>query len=303
MSQQLLRRPPKRHSVAGADSVGPQSVTVRRRYVRAGRVVLWLLLVLVAVFATIRGIVDMLGNVGGTVARVSAPAAFPDDEARAFAARFAQVFLSYSPVRPDDHAHALSGLLSGRLRADGAVQIPAHGGAQHVTQAWVARTQRLSSRRALVTVACVVARRGTTRLRYLSVPVARDRAGGLVVDDYPAFTSPPRLARPAPVTERALETDADAIEAVLTRFLTEYVHGDVVAPEFLAPGTTIAPLAQEYELEDVVSVAQEGPDRPDARRVLTVVRVRDVRTTAVYTLRYRVGVIRRDRWLINEIEG
>lgn len=304
MSQTLIRRPPPKRQKEPPASVNGtvQVVSVRRRYAGVGRGVLWVMLV-VLVLATVSRAWAPRGS--GTARTVSSQQAFPDDEARAFAARFAQAYLTYAPSHPDAQAVVLQGMLASRLRSDAAVQVPARGRNQRVTNAWVARTERLGPQRALVTVACLVAYKGSTTIRYLSVPIAQDRRGGLVVSDYPALTSPPPIGSvPAPTSERDLpDADAPAITALLERFLPEYLKGGPVAPEFLSPGARVPPLGHAYRFDDLVSVSQDGPARPTSRRLLATVQVREPASDAVYTLRYRLQVALGDRWLIDHLEG
>ena len=59
------------------------------------------------------------------------------------------------------------------------------------------------------------------------MPVARDAAGRLVVDDLPSFAAAPaRAARELPDDEPLTGADRGAIEDVLTRFLRAYLAGD-----------------------------------------------------------------------------
>jgi hypothetical protein len=53
----------------------------------------------------------------------------------------------------------------------------------------------------------------------------------------------------------------------------------------------------------VDSFAQLGAASPRARTVLVTVRARDTSTRAVYALRYRVRLVRRDRWYVAAINS
>lgn len=314
MSRQSLlpKRPPKKKrapkqpppSAASSNGTQPQVRSVRSQYTRWARWGLWGMLAVVFAVIVIRGVSDIFFPQKTTRVQATSAQAFPGDEARAFAAHFAQVYLTFSPTRPDDQANALKGLLAPNLRDDGAVQLPSTGHGQRVLQAWVARTKRLSSRRALITVACVVYQRPESTVRYLAIPVAQGANGGLVVDDYPALASLPPTAKAPDTNESTLEGgDADAIEALLNRFLPGYLGGGSVAPEFLAPGVSVQPLGTRYAYEELVSLAQAGAGTPTSKNVLALVRARDTATNAVYTLRYRLQVTLRDRWLIQSVEG
>ena len=302
MTRSLLRRPPKRPpKPSSTDAI---ALSHRRLYGRWGRVALWACIVLIAVFATFRGLADAFSSNPVVRPSASATLGFPDAEAQSFAARFTHAFLTFSPARPEAHLRGLEGLFSDSLRLDAVVQLPRSGRGQRVVQATVAGTTRLTPRRGTVTVAAIVQRGAALTTRYLVVPVTRDAQGGLVVDDFPSFVSPPAAAgRVARRDEQPLpQADGAAIEALLTRFLREYLRGGPVAPEFLAPGARVVRLGHDYALEDVVSVAQEDASVGPVRRVLAIVRARDRDTQAAYTLRYRFTVVKRDRWLINQIE-
>ena len=55
--------------------------------------------------------------------------------------------------------------------------------------------RRVDARHALITVAATLATDGELGTRRLTVPVARDAAGRLVVDELPSFASRARRAR------------------------------------------------------------------------------------------------------------
>lgn len=264
------------------------------------------LLLLVLGVVLLRGGRAIIDGPPTPVAQARVATAFPGPERSAFAAYFAQAYLTFSPARPEEYLASLRGLLPSSLLEDAAVAVPTDGRAQRVTQAWVARAESLGADRALITVACIVqAGGGTPSLRYLAVPVARDPAGGLVVFDYPSLAPLPRTANvgamPAP---DALEgPDASAIEALLTRFFPDYLSGRTVAPEFLTPGPSLRPISHEYAFEDLVSVGLDGPSTPGSRRLVVLVRARDRATGALYTLRYHLKVAYLERWLIDSIQG
>jgi len=263
-----------------------------------------LLLILGVVF--LRGGRAIIDGPTAPVAQARVATAFPGAERSAFAAHFAQVYLTFSPTRPDEYLAALRGLLAPGLLEDAAVVVPSDGRAQRVSQAWVARAQSLGRDRVLITVACVVQMRGAApSLRYLAVPVARDAAGGLVVYDYPSFAPLPRMADVGALpTPAALEgPDAAAIEALLTRFFPDYLSGRTVAPEFLTPGPSLRPISHEYVFEGLGAVGQDGPSTPTTRRLVVLVRARDKATGALYTLRYHLEVAYLERWLIDSIQG
>src|SRR5205823_10667211 len=84
---------------------------------------------------------------------------------------------------------------------------------QSVGGAAVARWAVVDSSRALITVA-------VDGGRYLTVPVARDGAGGLVVYDLPSFAAPPARGHVAATSVDPLSgSERDAIVDVVGRYL------------------------------------------------------------------------------------
>jgi hypothetical protein len=161
----------------------------------------------------------------------------------------------------------------------------------------VARTPTLDARHALITVAATLAGSPT---RYLTVPVARDAAGGLVVPDLPSVAAAPGRASvehaatdPLPGSERA------AIEPVVSRFPRAYLAGDASGLEYLVPaGVRVAAPALRYELVDVASLSLAAPAAGRERVVLVAVRARDRRGGAVFSLLYRLRLVKRDGWYV-----
>ncbi len=262
---------------------------------RLGRFVLWLL----AVVLLLRGLAGVLAPrepAAVVGAPRPAPAAWPDDEARAFAADFARAYLSYSPRDPQAPARAVQAFAAPELASSIVPELADDAPRRSAGSVTVARTARLDRRHALVTVAADVA--GETR--YLTVPVARDGGGGLVVSDLPAFAAPPARgsveaasSEPLPGPERA------PIEDVLSRFLRAYLAGDARELEYLVPaGARVSALGQRNQLLGIVSLSLAAPPAGREREVLATVRARDVATDAVYSLRYRVRLVRGDRWYV-----
>jgi hypothetical protein len=132
------------------------------------------------------------------------------------------------------------------------------------------------------------------------VPVARDARGGLVVSDLPSLSAPPALASvSAPTTKSLPAGERGPIEDVVSRFLRSYLGGDSGALSFYVPaGVRIGALGRKHELVDVTSLALLTPPKGRVRDVLATVRVRDAVTGATYGLRYRLRLVREDRWLV-----
>lgn len=260
-----------------------------------GRVTLWL----VVAVLLIRGAADVMADAecsAAAPARTAAPV-WPDDEARAFAVDFARTYLTFSERDLGSYVRAVHRFVSPEL-VDRVVPRLARGSSQRLRDAVVARTERIDTRRALVTVAASVT--GRSVATYLTVPVARDDRGGLTVYELPSFAAAPERGRVEAVESRALEArEQRPIGDVLTRFLRAYLAGRDDDLEYFVPaGTRIAAVAQPYELVGLDTIAQLGPAGGGKRTVLASVRARDRRTRAVYALRYRVELLRRDRWYV-----
>jgi hypothetical protein len=150
-----------------------------------------------------------------------------------------------------------------------------------------------------VTVAAAVVGREVST-RYLTVPVARDADGGLTVYDLPSFSAPPARGRVESVEVEPLSGVQGAeVQDVLARFFRAFLAGRSADLEYFVPaGVRISALAQRYELAGLDSVEQVGSSVGRTRSVLATVRARDAQSRAVYALRYRVRLVRRDRWYV-----
>jgi hypothetical protein len=270
---------------------------------RVGRVLLW---AVVAVLL-LRGVASVMApRQPAVVVSSSRPAvvAWPDDEARAFAADFARAYLSYAPQAPEASARAVQAFVAPELANGVAPVYGEKAPAQVVASVTVARTAVLDAGHALVTVAATVSG-GSVGTRYLTVPVARDGAGGLVVSDLPSFAAAPARAslepaatEPVPVTEQA------AIEPVVLRFLRAYLAGDASGLEYLVPaGVRIGVPRQREQLVDVGELALAAPASGRERLVLAAVRARDEATGGVFSLRYWLRLVRRDRWYVAAVNN
>jgi hypothetical protein len=268
-----------------------------------GRALLWTVVALLL----IRGASDLLAveePVPGTEGSGRAATAWPDDEARAFALDFAHAYLSWSPEAPGSYSRGLEPFTTPDLRA---VIVPEFGPRQPgqvVQTASVARVASVDERHALITVAATVASRGVTT-RYLTVPIARDEHDGLVVSDLPSFSAPPARAQlPSPALEPLTGAERAKIERVLRRFFRAFLAGRTEALEYLVPaGVRMGALGERHELVGLESVALARPPSGRSREVLANVRARDPKTEAVYSLRYRLRLERRDRWYVAAVNN
>jgi hypothetical protein len=261
----------------------------------AGRIALWVFIGLVLV----RGLGDVLSGAGEqSAAPQPAPAAaFPGDEARAFAAGFARVYVE-SPS-----AGALAPYLAQGL-ADRLGTRPARSRAR-VVQVSPAGERVVGSGRALITVACELAG-PAHRVLYLAVPVARDPSGGLSVFGLPSVVAAPPAGQADPEQAQPVAgAEAAEIRRLAERFLTAYLPGAEAGDLAyrLAPGTAIAPVGGGLRLVEVTEVGQLGDAAATRRTVLVEARVRDAASRATYPLAYRLEVVRRDRWYVSGVQG
>jgi hypothetical protein len=283
------------------------TVTGRRRglgsagLARVGRVVLWAFVGLVL----IRGLGAIFGGGEATDRSTDAAAGerrFPDDEARAFAVRFTHTYLGGSKQEPEAYRRAVAAFLAEDLHERTATVLPETRSGARVVWATVARESALERSRALITVAVSTG----DAVRYLTVPVARDHAGGLVVFDLPSLSAAPsRGAVDVPEPVALPEAQARPITDLVTRFLTAYVSGgDRAALAYLlSPGARLVQMSRGLQ---VVEVEQVARDRYPARRgvaVVALVRVRDRATDAELVLRYRLTVVERERWYVQVVAG
>lgn len=268
----------------------------------AGRATLWAAVAVVLA----RGVGDMLADPQPTTPRAAVRASvaqFPDGEARAFAVAFARSYLTVDPDRDGQRAERLSSLVSESLSNQVAPVVSPRGPGAAVADATVAREVHLGESRALITVA-VFMRDGRTR--YLTVPVARDERGGLVVYDLPALSAPPAAGvGDPPVVSHLSGPDGDAVVDLAGRFLRAYLHGEdeSALAYFLTPGVHVAPMPNGLEVEAIEEVGRLGAARPRAMQIAATVRVRDLASGVRYRLRYRLTLARAERWQITAVTG
>lgn len=269
----------------------------------AGRVLLWAFVLLVLV----RGLGDIVSDAEQrSPAPAGAASAFPGDAERAFAVRAARAYLSWQAGGGERAALELDALLAPALRGRFERGLPTRGQGQAVIEATVAASQSVASDRAVVTVACTLSRGGPAATRYVAVPVARDGRGGLVAYDLPALVAGPpagdvEVEVPAPLSG----AEAGEIDRLVRRFLAAYVSGagaeDLAF--FVAPGTVVGSLAPGLELAEVSEVGQLGAEDLARRSVVATVQVRDGASRASYPARYRLELVRGERWYVESIQG
>lgn len=269
--------------------------TPRLRGARAAaRGLLWVCVALVFV----RGLTDIAnGPAAARNGTRDTRQALGGDEARAFAVAFTRSYLTVPQPA------GLERFFADGLRDRAMAIVSPHSPGVQVTQATVAREVSLGSSRALLTVAAWTSE---GHVSYLTVPVAIDDRGGLVVDDLPAFSAPPRHGTTTGQAPALLTGgEQDAIGGLVRRFLSEYIpgHDEATFGYLLAPGARIAPMAPGLGLLTVEELAEPQPGDGRRRVVVATVRVRSSRTRAIYTQRYRLTVVRRDRWYVAAVAG
>jgi len=275
--------------------------TSRELLSRLGRAVLWLAVVVVLV----RGVAGVVATQPRPASsRVVRPApVWPDEAARAFAVEFAAAYLSVDPEDGSASARvALAELAAPELVDSLVPTLDGDASRQELVSATVAGAAGLDGGRALITVVARV-RGERSRTVRLTVPVARDERGGLAVYDLPSLAPAPRRADAGPTAGMPILGEERAVIGdVLTRFLRAYVSGDRAGLVYLAPpGTRLAATSGGFELLDLGSLTTLGATTGRERLVLATVHVRDRVSRASYALRYRVRLVRRDRWYVAAI--
>jgi hypothetical protein len=289
---------PGRREIAAPQTVG-ELVT------RLGRLALWAAVAVVLV----RGLGDILASPGSTPtvrAREQTGDAWPDDAARAFAVEFATAYLDHPPQDDSgEYARRIAGFASTHVASELAPQLDQRRSAQTVRSAAVAGSVTLDAQHALLTVAATVTTPDGVTTRHLTVPVARDDAGGLVVYDLPSFAAASPRASAAPTEGEALiAEERAAVEDVVGRFMRAYLTGDSGGLSYLAPpGTRVAAVAGRFELIELGSITRLGAPAGDERLVLVRLLARDSLSRAVYGLRYSVTLVRRGRWYVAAINS
>ena len=234
---------------------------------------------------------------GGAVraAPLEAPAPVTDLGVSAFAEAFARAYLSYRGDDPAAHERAVAAFTTGDLDPGAGLEPPVKG-SRRVTWTAAILSSPAGLRRWRVTVAVALAGEGMG-LRYLSVPVARDRAGGLVVDDYPALVGPPARADAGAPADAGELTD-QALADVATRALGNYLRGAAGNLRAdLLPGAQLTTPSPPLRLLAVEALAWREP----GRLLAATVSAQDP-GGARMRLRFLLSVEHRDRWYLRAID-
>jgi hypothetical protein len=258
-----------------------------------GRVGIWIVLGILLV----RGLGAVLtpSHASAPPARVGSVAAV-DQASSALAVRFARTYLD------DPSSRVLTPFLAEGAKVRSG-RPPADSGPL-VAQAEVSATQELGDGREILTVACELR---DARVLYLAVPISRSGAGEVAVMGAPWIVAAPGVAGVAAVRPRPLAgPDAAAIGALVEKFIPAYVSARTPSDlsYLLAPGAGVVPLAGSLDLLGAPGApAQLGDGEGRRRTVIVACRLRDPASGAVYRLAYRLGLLRRDRWYVQAVEG
>ncbi|MCB0859307.1 MAG: conjugal transfer protein [Solirubrobacterales bacterium] len=169
-----------------------------------------------------------------------------------------------------------------------------------VAQAEVVGSRPVVPSESVVTVACELT---TGHLRNLAIPI-RQEAGEITVLGAPYLVagsvgSAFEPERGSPVSG----VDAEEIAKLVIRFIDAYAStgrpADLVY--FVAPGSEVTPLGG-FDLVGEPDVAQLD-DGETQRTVTARVRLKDQATGVVYPLRYRLELVRRQRWFVAGVQG
>ena len=269
-----------------------------------GRVLVWAAIVVV-VLAGLAWVVDQIDGGESNAQPAAAPTTptWPDDAARAYAVRFARVYLSRDPAHPSRYDRALRRFMPDDVAAQAEPDYEGKGARADVTSAAVDAVAH-DGDMARVTVAATVDVDGAEQEAFLVVPVARDDQGGLAVVDVPALAAGPVAASNAPAADaEPLARDAAAVQDVLARFFRAYLAGDAAgAASYAVPGARLGALPSPVKFGDVLSVdlRRDGSDWMD---LLVRVRAQEEATGATVTLRYAVGMKLGEKWFVGSVEG
>lgn len=170
---------------------------------------------------------------------------------------------------------------------------------QAVAQAEVAGARRIDADRVVVTVECELA---SGQVLSLAVPIRdTDGAASLLGAPYliPTPASSFESERGSPLTG----PDADEITKLVGRFLGVYAQASRSADlvYFVAPGSEMTPLGG-FETTGELRVAQLD-DGETTRTVIASVRLRDQARGVRYPLKYRLELVKRQRWFVANVQG
>jgi Conjugative transposon protein TcpC len=218
-----------------------------------------------------------------------------DVGAQAYAESFVRAYLTWDAAHPEGRQRRLATFGAAWI-GDDAGLTPAEGSTQEVRWTAIVGSRKDAGDRRVITIAADT----TTGLRYVSVPIRRDRRGFIGLAGYPALVGPPAVAKATTPPREASDDDLQDTQlgAVARRAVGNYVSGaktNLLAD--LAPDAVVSLPGQPMRLTELNSATWVEPKR----RVAVEVIARDAQGNA-WTLRYELDVVRRDRWYVRSIE-
>jgi hypothetical protein len=255
-----------------------------------GRVALWALVGLLL----LRGVSGVLTEPRQDGSPATDRSSAADPATAAFAVSFARAYFT------DASPQALAPYLAPGISAAAPGRTAA---VAQVEQAEVAAVRDLGDRQAIVTVACEL---DDARTLYLAVPIVREDAAEVAALGVPALVAGPAgvgasVEPPRPVAGPDAEEIAGLVRRFLPAYLTAASPGDL--SYLLAPDAAVTPPGGGFELVAVASVKQVGSGEGARRTAIATARVRDAVSGAVVPFAYRLGLVRRDRWYVERVEG
>lgn len=269
--------------------------TIEQRSMRsirlAARAPRWAVLATAALLST-RAIVDMAMPAAppGVVVRPATPAASAAG-LDGFAEGFARAYLTFDASAPQRREFALAPYLAPGADPHAWFALPS-AGRQRV--AWTASVgqRRLDRIRTAVTVDALID--GAQTPTRLAVVVSGSAERPAVVEP-PALVGTPAPSRDPQELDRD-EVDDPQLVAVVRRALTNYLGGQAENLRAdLAPGADLPTPGRRLRVTGDPRVEHAGRGRVSAEVVA------EDRRGAVYTLRYELAVVRRDRWYLADL--
>jgi hypothetical protein len=215
------------------------------------------------------------GNAAATGVESPEPA-FPVTLGEAFALRFGELYLNFSPSTATQRAQQLAAFIPANVRATDPEFGWTGSGASTPQSVQVAGVDVRSAHAAVVTLLATV----DNRLMELGVPVYAS-GGGLVVSAEPALLSPPSTAAlPAAQAASSDQAAQQALAGQLPDFFQAYASGDqTTLSRYLAPSVSLSGLGGAVSFGSIASI-----DVPPGGTV------REITVTVNWTLPGQVGL-------------
>jgi hypothetical protein len=285
---------------------------MKRLIAPIGRVVLWVAVTVVMVTGLGRVVAVVLGNSNSNANAgprvIERAPTWPDNAARNLAVQFARDYWTLDPKHPDRYDRAVGGYTTDTLETQIIPTWPRNTSLKADVPA-IADERVIPGKklRALITVSAKVTVNNTTpRMMYLTVPVAKDEANGIVVFDFPSLAAGPARGEDEGDANDPLPTGEQVeIDGTLERFFTAYLEGDTPGLEyFTLPGVRLQALPSPLKLRDVGIINLTSPARGNIRDIVVTVTAEqsvDNESNITFPLRYRLRMERGDRWYIAAI--